>query len=405
MNHQTVSEREAVETARRLHAEHLVIDSLSPSVLDEWVLTPEMGELARAEQARGQGRPQIKAALSDYLLAHCETDPAMREAYLAYWARSGVTACNNTLYASGHPDRAWDDTMREFARIERLIEALGGAVLVATKAGDVEQAFGEKRLAVIHHLQNAEPLGGDLNRLDTLYEMGLRGLQLTYNLRTRYGEGCLEPHDGGVSRLGEALIGRMNELGMMVDASHGSPQNAIDAARLSGRPIIASHTAVRALSGHARGLSDEAFKAIAQGGGYVGVATLPAFLVTAAGSARAKAAGKPHGWVTLDDVADHVLYLVNLIGEEHVGIGTDWGKPYYSAITWTASMVGGSSGFDWVGWRPRDRFDPNAQVVGMETWDHWPNLTATLLRRGLSEHQVCKLIGGNFLRVFRDICG
>ncbi|MEO8849488.1 MAG: membrane dipeptidase, partial [Casimicrobiaceae bacterium] len=64
-----------------------------------------------------------------------------------------------------------------------------------------------------------------------------------------------------------------------------------------------------------------------------------------------------------------------------------------------------SSGFDWVGWRPEDHFDPNNQVVGMETWDQWPNLTAAMLRRGIPEETVIAIVGGNFLRVFRDICG
>ena len=108
----------------------------------------------------------------------------------------------------------------------------------------------------------------------------------------------------------------------------------------------------------------------------------------------------------MDAVVDHVVHLIDTIGVDHVGIGTDWGKPYYSALTWNASMVNESTaGFDWVGWRPQDHFDPNHQVVDMETWDRWPNLTAALLLRGLSEETVLKVIGGNFLRVFREVCG
>ena len=100
------------------------------------------------------------------------------------------------------------------------------------------------------------------------------------------------------------------------------------------------------------------------------------------------------------------MHILNLVGEDHVGIGTDWGKPYYSALTWTSAMVNeAKSGFDWVGWRPEDRFDPNMQVCGVETWDKWPALTAALLRRGLPESTVVKIVGGNFLRVFRDVCG
>jgi membrane dipeptidase len=132
---------------------------------------------------------------------------------------------------------------------------------------------------------------------------------------------------------------------------------------------------------------------------------LPAFIVRG-DDRRAVEHGKPASWATLDAVVDHVAHLIDVMGEDHVGIGTDWGKPYYSALTWDAGMVNEpTAGFDWVGWRPHDNFDPNAQVVDLETWDKWPNLTAALLQRGLTERQVVKIVGGNFLRVLREVCG
>jgi membrane dipeptidase len=171
-------------------------------------------------------------------------------------------------------------------------------------------------------------------------------------------------------------------------------------------PVIASHTAARAISGHARAFPDEVLKAIADRGGYIGVLMLPAFIVTSRGDARAAAAGKPAGWATLDMVVDHIEHIIDVAGPDHVGVGTDWGKPYYNALTWTPAMTNEpASGFDWVGWRPEDRFDPNMQVLGMETWDKWPQLTAAMLRRGMPEETVVKVIGANFLRVFREVCG
>ncbi|MCC7414223.1 MAG: membrane dipeptidase, partial [Gammaproteobacteria bacterium] len=124
------------------------------------------------------------------------------------------------------------------------------------------------------------------------------------------------------------------------------------------------------------------------------------------GDGRAPRAGRPAGWATLDTVVDHVEHMLNVAGADHVGIGTDWGKPYYTALTWAPAMTNEpTSGFDWVGWRPQDHFDPNMQVVDLETWDRWPNLTAALLRRGIPEATVVKIVGGNFLRVFREVCG
>jgi len=405
MPSQSMSEQEALERAQALHRSRIVVDSLSPSIIAEWVVTPEMAEIAREQQARGMKRSAIQAALADHLIERCATDPATREEYLAFWRRSGVTACNNTLYASGPPDNAWDALMTEFGRAGKLIDALQGEVIVATRAADVERAHAQGKLAVMYNIQNPEPLGARLERVDTLHGLGLRSMQLTYNLRTRYGEGCLEPNDGGMSRLGHALVEKLNATGILVDVSHGSAHTAHDAALASRQPIVASHTGARAISGHARTLPDDVLKAIAERGGYAGVVILPAFIVRGDDD-RAVQRGKPTGWATLDAVVDHVEHLVNVMGEDHVGIGTDWGKPYYTAIKWTPAMVNESSaGFDWVGWRAHDRFDPNNQVVDMETWDKWPRLTATLLRRGFGEEQVAKIVGGNFLRVFREVCG
>lgn len=400
-----MSEQEALERAQALHRSHIVIDSLSPSIIAEWVVTPEMAEIARAMQSKGMKRSQIQAALADHLIAHCASDPATRDEYLAFWRRAGVTACNNTLYASGPPDQAWDALITELGRAGKLLAALQGEVVVATTAGDIERAHAAGKLAVMYNIQNPEPLGAKLERVDTLHGLGLRSMQLTYNLRTRYGEGCLEPNDGGMSRLGHALVEKLNATRMLVDVSHGSARTGYDAALASKQPIVASHTGARALSGHARALPDDTLKAIAERGGYAGVVILPAFIVRADDD-RATRMGKPAGWATLDAVVDHVEHMVNVMGEDHVGIGTDWGKPYYTAITWNASMVNEpTAGFDWVGWRPHDRFDPNNQVVGMETWDQWPRLTAALLRRGFNETQAAKIVGGNFLRVFREVCG
>lgn len=405
MNKDVCAWDQALEIARHLHAEYAVIDSLSPSIVDEWVLTPPMIDLARAVQARGGTRPVIKDALAEYLLEHCVDDAETRAAYMAYWRHAGVTACNHTLYASGPPDAAWGATMAEIGRMGRLLQALDGEVALATTAGQIEAAHKAGRGAVLYNLQSAEPVGDDFGRVDTLYGMGVRSMQLTYNLRTRFGEGCVEKNDGGISRLGQALVQKMNEIGMLVDLSHGSTATARDVLACSAKPVIASHIAARAISGHARGLPDDVLKSIADGGGYAGVLTVPAFLLPPGGDSRAREAGKPEGWATLDTFVDHVQHFVNVMGTDHVGVGTDWGKPYYLALTWDSAMVGGRKGIDWVGWRPQDHFDPNGQTAGFETWDQWLNLTAAMLRRGIPQDAVVKLIGGNFLRVFREVCG
>lgn len=406
MNAQTLTEAAALDKACRIHAENIVVDSMSPHFIAEWVLTPAMVDLAKKLQAQGSKRFAIQARLAEHLIEHCEKDPATREAYLAYWRRSGVTAGNNTLYGTGAPDSAWESLIADLGRAGRMVNAFKGELVQANCADDIVAAHKSGKRAVFYNIQNAEPIGDRFERVDTLWGLGLRSMQLTYNLRTRFGEGCLEKNDGGISRFGEALVQKMNERRMIVDASHASARTAMDAALCSSRPIVASHTAARAISGHARALPDDVLKAIAERGGYAGVVVLPAFLLSSAVDPRAEQLGKPAGWSTLDTLVDHVQHMIDVMGADHVGIGTDWGKPYYTALEWTPAMVNEStSGFDWVGWRPEDRFDPNNQTAGMETWDQWHNITAALLRRGIPEATVVKLIGGNFLRVFREVCG
>ncbi len=397
---------DALERARRIHAEELVADSLAPTFTCEMMLTPAMVELAKRLQAEGKTRSAIRLALAEHLIEAVGRDRDTRAAYLAYWQRAGVTAASSTVYDSGPPGRAWDETLTELARGNRLLQGLGDAFCLAATAGDVERAHRERRHAVIYNLQNAEPVGDDLGRVDVLYNLGVRIIQLSYNLRNRFGDGCVERRDGGLSRFGVALVEKLNERRVLIDLSHCSDQTALDAIALSRQPVAFTHTSARALSRHARGKTDEALRAIAARGGYVGVLILPSFLLPGDRDPHAAPGELPAGWATLDTVVDHVEHIRNLVGSDAVGIGTDWGKPYYNVLTWSPGMVREqASAFDWVGWRPEDRMDPNRQTKDLETWDRWPNLTAAMLRRGIPEDVVVKIVGRNFLRLFREVCG
>lgn len=407
MDAQALAQSDAVERARRIHAERIVVDSLAPTFTCEMLLTPPMVEVARTLQGLGRTRSAVRAALGEHLIEAASTDAATREAYLAYWRRAGVTAASSTLYDSGPPERAWDETLTELSRGNRLIQALDGAFRAADSAAAIERAHGDGGHAVIYNLQNAEPIGERFDRIEVLYNLGVRIVQLAYNLRNRFADGCVERCDGGLSRLGTALVERLNQRRILIDLSHCSDRTALDAIAASRTPVAFTHTSARAISQHARGKTDEALRAIAERGGYVGVLIVPFFLLPPGGHGRSRRSDLPPGWATLETVADHVVHMLHLVGSDCVGIGTDWGKPYYTALRWSAGMVREeeASSFDWVGWRPQDGFDPNLQTRDLETWDLWPNLTAALLRRGLSEDTVAKIVGGNFLRVFREVCG
>jgi membrane dipeptidase len=383
--------------ARELHAEHPVVDTLAPNWDSEMYLSPAMVELARRLQGEGLARGAIQARLAAYLVENVGRDAELRRGYLDWWRRAGVTMGSTSLLFSGPPSRALEHVLAAIDRSERLLASLPDAFARALGPDDVLAAHAAGRHAILFNLQNADPIGDDLARVDTLHGLGVRAVQVAYNLRNLFGDGCLERRDGGLSRFGAALVERLNARGIVVDTSHCSDQTTLDAVELSSRPVAITHASARALvEGHPRAKPDHVIRRVAETGGYVGVVVMPAILTSSGRGA------------TLDHVVDHLLHVVDVAGADAVGIGTDWGKPYYRAMEWRYAGVAESlrpGEFDWVGWLPEHHFDPNEACAGMETWDLWPNLTARMLARGLPESTVIGILGRNFLRFWRDAAG
>ncbi len=179
---------------------------------------------------------------------------------------------------------------------------------------------------------------------------------LTWNPSNALGDGALGRQHGGLTDLGRSVLRRMEELGVVVDVSHLSEQSFWEALRSTRGPIIASHSNAAALHMHPRNLADEQLRAIAQRGGVVGVNFYAGFL------------GAP----TLDRVLDHIDHLAKVMGVDHAALGAD-----YDGI-------------------------PQAPA-GLEDVSKLPNLTAGLQRRGYTTEQIHKILGGNALRVFRQV--
>jgi membrane dipeptidase len=402
----TLDRGELLEAARRLHREHIVVDTEAPAFTSQLVLTGRMVERAHAMLAEGRSRSAIKMALGETLAEELEGSPEARADYLGHWHRSGVTVASSSVYDVGEPWSAWEETQRELEIGARVLKALAGDLVEFRTAGDMVAAHRAGKVGVIQNLQNTDPLDDRLDRVDELYGHGVRICQLTYNLRTRFGDGCLERRDGGLSRLGIALVERLNHLGVLVDLSHCSDQTTLDAAEVSSKPVAVTHSSARAISRHARGKPDQVLAAVANKGGFVGVLLVPFFIVPPP-SPGATSSGN----ATLDDVVRHVKHFIKVAGEDAVGIGTDWSKPFQDALNWggggpsSLATRSQTAGYDWVGWRPQDRYSRTVWTEGFETFDEWPNITAALLGAGMSERVVAKVIGGNFVRVFGAVCG
>ncbi|MBI3998945.1 MAG: membrane dipeptidase, partial [Armatimonadetes bacterium] len=252
------------------------------------------------------------------------------------------------------------------ARLEELLKTFHGVVKAnagqmthATTAGEIERAHRDGKVVAVLSVENGgDGLGGDPRRLDDLYRQGVRIFGLTWNPSNALGDGAYGRQHGGLTDLGRAVLRRLEELGIVVDLSHLSEAAFWDALRVTRGPVIASHSNAAALHMHPRNLTDEQLRAIASRGGIVGVTFYAGFL----------------GAATLERVLDHIDYMVKVMGDDHVALGSD---------------------FDGIPQAP----------LGLEDVAKLPNMTTGLQRRGYSEDRIRKVLGGNALRVFRQVWG
>ena len=238
--------------------------------------------------------------------------------------------------------------------------------IVATTAADFERAHQEGKVAVLLHIEGAEGIHGDLDLLHIYHQLGVRSLGLTWMYRNEVAEGNWEDTGAGLTNFGRDAIRELNQLDMLVDVAHSTEQTFWDALETSSSPVICSHTSCRALvkdfHSHApsRYLSDEQMKALAEQGGVLGI------FFTA------------NRELDDDDADVHALarffaHAAEVCGAEHIGYGSD--------------------------------FDGGFPPHGLEDIRGLPNLTGALIDVGFSDEELLGILGGNWLRVFRQVVG
>jgi len=281
----------------------------------------------------------------------------------------GVTAQVFALFVEDQylPGEAIRRTVQLLDVFYREVEANADRMFLASGAADIRRAKAEGKLAAILGIEGGEALEGDIAVLRIFYRLGVRLLTVAWNRRNALADGQKESRtSGGLTTFGVEAVQEMNRLGIIVDVSHLSAAGVHDVLEVSHAPIIASHSNARAVRDHPRNLSDEQVRAIAGGGGLVAVTFVP-FFVAAEGQA------------SLKRLLDHIEHLLQVGGEDHVGVGGDY------------------DGFGFGG--PADQFTELPDV------SHLPRLTEGLLKRGLSQRVAEKVLGGNFLRVFGEVVG
>jgi membrane dipeptidase len=311
-----------------------------------------------------------------------------RREFVDWYIEGGVTACCPTVGSTAPAE----ETLRNLGAWLRFIASRDDLMQVRA-ADDIERAKAERKLGLIFHFQGADPIENDLNLVEAYHALGLRMVQLTYNVRNRVGDGCEEKTDAGLSSFGVDLVKRLNENRIIVDGSHTGYRTTMDAIALSSRPAVFSHANAFSVHPSPRNIKDDQIKAAAASGGLVGVNGFPAFLGHDA---------KPQ----MDRFIQHLDYMVELAGIDHVALGID----YYEGMHPVAGAAEAEQFFEQQlaqrRWSeasyPRP---PHHYPQGMSTPKELPNLTARLLARGYAAADVRKLIGGNWLRVFREVWG
>jgi membrane dipeptidase len=308
--------------------------------------------------------------------------PLMRQPeHWGEWIRGGTTLAIPTIAST-------EDSQSAFGKIALWYQWLrehSGKIAFVSRAGDIARAKKERKLGVTFHFQDTLPLDRNVGLVEVYQRLGVRMIQLTYNQKNFVGDGATERTDAGLSDFGVKVVREMERVGILVDLSHTGYRTTMDALEMATRPLVFSHSNVRKIAENRRNIWDDQIKAVAAKGGMVGINGFPPFV---------KKGAQP----TLADFVDHIDYVAQLVGIDHVGLALD----YYgqgNAADYAEALRSGR-------WRA-DEYPPPPHIYphGIEDASGFPNITRELLRRGYRDEDVLKVLGGNWVRVFGEVWG
>lgn len=292
-----------------------------------------------------------------------------------------------------HSHAGFRETARSIGQVHRVLDGQANELLLARTLEDVERAHASSRTAVILAFQDPRAVENELDFLRVFYELGVRVIQLTYNKCNYIGTGCAESEDRGLTDFGRRLVREMNRLGIVVDLSHCSRRTALEAMGESEDPAVFTHANARALADNPRNRSDEELDVLASRGGVIGL--------TPWGPICWKR--RKDEVPSLDDYLDHVTYVADRIGTDHIGFGTD------NTVDGSADEEGTRrqtvmypevvGEYDRrVGTHPSVRY-----VRGFAGIHDIGSVADGLSARGFTTKDLQKFLGGNFARVLGQV--
>jgi membrane dipeptidase len=281
----------------------------------------------------------------------------------------------------------WDDVIFDLGM--RLSDIAHQEMVVrAETTEDIARAKQNGQIAFIPSLEAATPIENELDRLDILYGLGVRSSGIAYSEANTLGCGLREQRDGGLTEFGRAAVQRMNKLGIAIDVSHSGDQTSLDTIAVSSKPIFITHAGARALWNTRRMKPDEVLRACAEHGGVIGIEAAPHTTLT-----------KEHPQHSIESFMQHFEYCVGLMGIEHVAFGPDtlFGDhvALHHAFARQLSIRSAHGTAD---------FQEVEFVDGIENpAEGFPNIVRWLVKHDYSDEDIGKVLGGNIMRVLKEV--
>ena len=297
--------------------------------------------------------------------------------------KGGVTAVHATLVY-------WENTDESFVKIEQWEKVLldnHDIICHAKSSQDILDAKNNNKVAFIFGFQNSAPIANDIFLIEKFFEKGLRFMQLTYNNQTPLGGGCFEPKDSGVSRFGHAVIEEMNRLGMIIDLSHAGKKTCLDAIDSSSKPVAISHANPNFFHKAVRNIDEDVLISLVNKDGFIGLSLYPFHL-------------KNQGKCKIEDFCSMIKQLRNLIGIDHIGIGSDLCNNWPDDVVmwmrngkWTKKLDYGESLNKNTSWP--------AQPPWFKKGSDLKNIFEAMILNGFSEKDALKVLGKNWFEFMK----
>jgi len=291
----------------------------------------------------------------------------------------GLQVCPIFIELERQPEGTLREALGQATCLLRAVRENGDRVLQVRTATDLDAVERGERLGLMLSLEGVEQFGYELWPAETFWELGMRMAGLTWNRRNPYADGAAE--DGGLSRLGRALVDRLVELGVILDLAHASPVAFAEiVARAGGAPVICSHAACRAVNDHPRNLTDDQLRSLADAGGIFGLMLHPLAI--------------GHEERTLDRVIDHLEHAIGVVGVDRVCFGGDFTTRLMEVLPPMPEPADGLM---------PEGLEPGAGIEGLNGPEDYPTLLAVMSARGWSDADIDAVSCKNLLGFLRRV--